>query len=55
MATEIYPPPQLLSGSKIYSPPTDATGSTTYEDPNKVVFVGDAQLVGQDVSIVNTS
>lgn len=40
MATEIYPPPQLLKGSKIYVPPTDDTGSASYEDPTEVVFEG---------------
>jgi len=46
MATEIYTPPQLLDGTKIYLPPDDQTGSETYEDPNKVLFLGDVQVVG---------
>jgi hypothetical protein len=51
MATEIYTPPQLLSGTESYThatenPITLATGTALYEDPNKVVFLGDVQLVG---------
>ena len=53
MATEIYTPPQELPvTSVVYGLLTDTTGSSVYEDPNKVLFTGDVQAVGQDVTIV---
>ena len=52
MATEIYPPPQPLDGTKIYRLPTDVSGSTTYEDPNKPIFLGGIQLVGGEPEAV---
>ena len=44
MATEIYPPPQILGSTKIYSIPSDTTGSSIYEDPNKVIFIGNISI-----------
>jgi len=56
MATEIYTPPQELPvTSKVYSIPTDTTGSTVYEDPNKVLFLGDVQAVGQTIADVTVA
>jgi len=52
MATEIYTPPQELPVTTVVYRSTDVTGTTVYEDPNKVLFLGSAQMAGQDVTIV---
>jgi len=58
MATEIYTPAQESKvTSKVYTPATEdsltiSTGTALYEDPNKVLFLGDVQLVGRTPTIV---
>jgi hypothetical protein len=51
MATEIYQPPQELPVTTVVYGVGPVTGSSLYEDPNNVVFAGDLQLVGQNVSV----
>lgn len=53
MATEIYTPPaELPITSRVYRLPWDGTGTVTYEDPNKVLFLGDVQIVGNKPTVV---